>query len=116
MNLSPLPLAVFVVDATGAITSWNRACEKLAGYDAAAIRNRRLDAIIAFDDASAALTVRERVNEDSTGELICADGHRVPGKGSDAKAKQVVDQVLGPQNHDIDAPEVIWEFFKRFAR
>ena len=49
MNLSPLPLAVFVVDATGTITSWNRACEKLAGYGAADIRNRSLDKIIAFD-------------------------------------------------------------------
>jgi polyhydroxybutyrate depolymerase len=43
-------------------------------------------------------------------------GHRVPGKGSDAKNKQMVDALLGPQNHDIDGPEVIWTFFKRFAR
>ena len=43
-------------------------------------------------------------------------GHRVPGKGSDAKNKQMVDALLGPQNHDIDGPEVIWTFFRQFAR
>jgi polyhydroxybutyrate depolymerase len=43
-------------------------------------------------------------------------GHRVPGKASDAKNKQMVDALLGPQNHDIDGPEVTWAFFKRFAR
>jgi diguanylate cyclase (GGDEF)-like protein/PAS domain S-box-containing protein len=95
VNLSPLPLAVFVVDATGAITSWNRACEKLAGYDAADIRNRRLDTIIAFDDAAAAPTVRERVNEDSTGELICADGHRVPVRVTVAPQSLDPDQAGG---------------------
>jgi diguanylate cyclase (GGDEF)-like protein/PAS domain S-box-containing protein len=78
VNLSPLPLAVFVVDATGAITSWNRACEKLAGYGAADIRNHSLDKIIAFDDPASVTWIGERVNEDSTGDLICADGRRVP--------------------------------------
>jgi diguanylate cyclase (GGDEF)-like protein/PAS domain S-box-containing protein len=78
VNLSPLPLAVFVVDANGAITSWNRACEKLAGYGAPDIRDRRLDTIVAFDDTAAVTGIRDRVNADSTGELICADGHRVP--------------------------------------
>ena len=43
-------------------------------------------------------------------------GHRVPGKGSDAKMPRAADAILGPQNHDIDGPDVIWEFFKRFAR
>jgi diguanylate cyclase (GGDEF)-like protein/PAS domain S-box-containing protein len=93
VNLSPLPLAVFVVDATGSITSWNRACEKLAGYDASDIRNRSLDKIIAFDDAAAVECVRERVNADSTGELICADGHRVP-----------VRVTVAPQSLDPDQP------------
>jgi diguanylate cyclase (GGDEF)-like protein/PAS domain S-box-containing protein len=88
-----LPLAVFVVDATGAITSWNRACEKLAGYGAADIRERRLDTIIAFDDAAAVTAIRERVNADSTGELICADGHRVP-----------VRVTVAPQSLDPDQP------------
>jgi diguanylate cyclase (GGDEF)-like protein/PAS domain S-box-containing protein len=93
VNLSPLPLAVFVVDATGAITSWNRACEKLAGYGASDIRNCSLDKIIAFDDAAAVTRVRDRVNEDSTGDLICADGHRVP-----------VRVTVAPQSLDPDHP------------
>ncbi len=43
-------------------------------------------------------------------------GHRMPGKTPDAKAKRMVDAILGPQNRDIDGPEVIWAFFKKFAR
>ena len=93
MNATPLPLAVFVVDATGAITSWNRACEKLAGYGASDIRNRSLDSIIAFDDAPAVTSVRERCHADSTGELICADGRRVP-----------VRVTVAPQSLDPDQP------------
>jgi polyhydroxybutyrate depolymerase len=41
-------------------------------------------------------------------------GHRMPGRFSDARFPRMVDYVLGPQNHDIDGAEVIWEFFKRF--
>jgi len=93
VNLSPLPLAVFVVDAAGTITSWNRACEKLAGYDASDIRDRSLDTIIAFDDASAVAALRDRINADSTGELICADGRRVP-----------VRVTVAPQSLDPDQP------------
>ena len=51
LNLSPLPLAVFVADAHGAIMSWNRACEKLAGYSAAEMHGRTLDQLIEFEDA-----------------------------------------------------------------
>ena len=54
MNLSPLPLAVFVVDASGNITSWNKACEKLAGYTAADIRSKTLEEIIEFDPVAGA--------------------------------------------------------------
>jgi polyhydroxybutyrate depolymerase len=43
-------------------------------------------------------------------------GHRMPGKTPDAKAKRIVDAILGPQNRDIDGPEVIWAFLKKFAR
>ena len=93
MNLSPLPLAVFVVDATGAVTSWNRACEKLAGYGAAEIRGRGLDSLIAFDDAGASPTVADRADVDSMGELICADGRRVP-----------VRVTVAPQSLDPDQP------------
>jgi len=93
VNLSPLPLAVFVVDATGSITSWNHACEKLAGYGAGDIRNRGLDTIIAFDDAAVVNRMADRVNADSMGELICADGRRVP-----------VRVTVAPQSLDPDQP------------
>lgn len=43
-------------------------------------------------------------------------GHRMPGRNSDAIAVRIADAVFGPQNRDIDGPDVIWEFFKRFAR
>ena len=43
-------------------------------------------------------------------------GHRMPGRNPDAKAKRMLDAILGPQNHDIDGPEVIWAFFKKFTR
>ncbi|KQQ88019.1 hypothetical protein ASF77_14980 [Massilia sp. Leaf139] len=83
MNLSPLPLAVFVVDADGTIASWNKACEKLAGYTAADIRSKRLDEIIEFDAIAGSspavpLTIAVRVELDSTGQLRCADGRCLP--------------------------------------
>jgi diguanylate cyclase (GGDEF)-like protein/PAS domain S-box-containing protein len=79
LNLSPLPLAVFVADARGVIMSWNRTCEKLAGYTAAEIRGRRLDDIVDFDDApDPALSLESRVDTDAPGCLVCADGRRLP--------------------------------------
>ena len=79
MNLSPLPLAVFVVDASGNIASWNRACEKLAGYTAADIRSKALEEIIEFDAvAGASPGIAARVEIDSTGQLRCADGSCLP--------------------------------------
>ncbi len=41
-------------------------------------------------------------------------GHRMPGALPDARFPRVVDFLLGPQNHDIDGAEIIWDFFKRF--
>ena len=41
-------------------------------------------------------------------------GHRMPASFSDTKFVRLVTYVFGPQNHDIDAAETIWEFFKRF--
>jgi len=94
VNLSPLPLAVFVVDATGGVTSWNRACEKLAGYPAAEIRGRGLHTLIEFDDAGTApATMADRADVDATGRLICADGRRLP-----------VRVTVAPQSLDPDQP------------
>jgi len=41
-------------------------------------------------------------------------GHRMPGRFADARFPRMVDAMLGPQNHDIDGAEEIWDFFKRF--
>jgi diguanylate cyclase (GGDEF)-like protein/PAS domain S-box-containing protein len=78
MSLSPLPLAVFVVDAEGAITSWNKGCEKLAGHTAADIRGSGLDDLIAFDDAGPPPSIAERAESESTGVLHCVDGRALP--------------------------------------
>ena len=94
MNLLPLPLAVFVVDASGAIASWNKACEKLAGYTAAEIRCQSLERLIEFDDIKdPPLTIAARAELDSSGCLCCADGRRLP-----------VRVTIAPQSLDPDQP------------
>jgi diguanylate cyclase (GGDEF)-like protein/PAS domain S-box-containing protein len=94
LNLSPLPLAVFVVDADGVIASWNKACEKLAGYTAADIRKRTLEEIVEFDAVSGPVpTIAGRTEIDSTGFLRCADGRRLP-----------VRVTVAPQSLDPDQP------------
>ncbi len=94
LNLSPLPLAVFVADVRGAIMSWNRACEKLAGYSAAEMHGRTLDQLIEFEDAGGKpLSVQARVDIDSVGNLVCADGRRLP-----------VRVTVAPQSFDAEQP------------
>jgi polyhydroxybutyrate depolymerase len=46
---------------------------------------------------------------------IDGGGHRLPDVRADAQHPRLVDAVLGPQNHDIDAPELIWQFFASAA-
>jgi polyhydroxybutyrate depolymerase len=41
-------------------------------------------------------------------------GHRMPGRVPDVRFPRIVSYMLGPQNHDIDGAETIWEFFKTF--
>jgi diguanylate cyclase (GGDEF)-like protein/PAS domain S-box-containing protein len=94
LNLSPLPLAVFVADSHGVITSWNRACEKLAGYSAAEMHGRTLGDLIEFDDvAGKDASIQARIDVDSVGDLICADGRRLP-----------VRVTVAPQSLDIEQP------------
>jgi len=94
LNLSPLPLAVFVADVHGAIMSWNRACEKLAGYSAAEMHGRTLDQLIEFEDAGGKpLSVQARIDLDSVGNLVCADGRRLP-----------VRVTVAPQSLDPEQP------------
>jgi len=38
-------------------------------------------------------------------------GHRLPDDMADAQHPRLVDALLGPQNRDIGAPELIWQFF-----
>jgi diguanylate cyclase (GGDEF)-like protein/PAS domain S-box-containing protein len=79
MNLSPLPLAVFVVDAKGVVASWNKACEKLAGYAADEIRGCGIERLIEFDDPeNSFLTIPARADAETRGYLNCADGRRLP--------------------------------------
>ena len=79
MNLSPLPLAVFVVDAAGAVTSWNKACEKLAGYGPADIQGMTLEHIVEFDDPPGTTPrMAARADAENDAVLKCADGRRLP--------------------------------------
>jgi diguanylate cyclase (GGDEF)-like protein/PAS domain S-box-containing protein len=94
LNLSPLPLAVFVVYGSGAIASWNKACEKLAGYTAADIRSKTLEEIVEFDAIDGPLpTIAGRVELDSSGQLRCADGRCLP-----------VRVTIAPQSLDPEQP------------
>ncbi|MFC5479792.1 EAL and GGDEF domain-containing protein [Massilia suwonensis] len=102
MNLSPLPLAVFVVDADGTITSWNKACEKLAGCTAADIQGQRLDQIIDFDDiGEPPMSIAKRSELDSTGYLRGAGGRRLPVRVT------VAPQALDPEQPDTYSVIVI---------
>ena len=79
LKLSPLPIAVFVVDPGANITSWNKACEKLAGYSAADIRGSPLERLITFDgDEGPAQALREGSDFEASGNLNCKDGSKVP--------------------------------------
>ncbi|MCC2970714.1 EAL domain-containing protein [Massilia sp. IC2-476] len=99
MNLSPLPLAVFVVDAAGTVRSWNKACEKLAGYGAADIQGMTLDRIVEFGEppgaaaSGAKLRLAARADAENEGVLKTADGQRLP-----------VRITVAPQSFDPDAP------------
>ncbi|QJE02367.1 EAL domain-containing protein [Massilia forsythiae] len=96
MNISPLPLAVFVVDADGIVTSWNKACEKLAGYAAAEIRGRPLARLLEFDEADAAArdaAFTAHADFDCAAHMVCANGGLLP-----------VRVTIAPQALDPDLP------------
>lgn len=73
-----MPLTVFVVDPSGLILSWNKACEKLTGYPEACIEQITLEQIVEFHH-----TLSLRLHADLYAGLErdaivrCADGQRV---------------------------------------
>jgi diguanylate cyclase (GGDEF)-like protein/PAS domain S-box-containing protein len=90
-----LPIAVFVVDAGGTIQSWNKACEKMAGYTSSDIRGSRLDRIIAFDEAGGKAPSLPLAGEsEASGHLTSRDGRRIP-----------VRVTIAPQSLDLDNPD-----------
>jgi diguanylate cyclase (GGDEF)-like protein/PAS domain S-box-containing protein len=95
LDVAPLPIAVFVVDAAGSIQSWNKACEKMAGYTASDIRGSRLDRIIAFDEADGKGPSLPLSGEsEATGHLTSMDGRRIPVRVT------IAPQSLAPDNSD----------------
>jgi diguanylate cyclase (GGDEF)-like protein/PAS domain S-box-containing protein len=85
VNHSPLPVAVFVVNAQGSIESWNKACADMAGYGALNIRGSPVGRLLAIDHAAlhdtAAASLPPFFNctdTETTGYLLCADGRRLP--------------------------------------
>ena len=47
---------------------------------------------------------------------IDGGGHRFPGTSADSRLPGLVELVLGPQNHDIDGAETIWDFFRNYTK
>jgi len=88
---------------------------------------RRANACDAADAKSVALTDGDRSDRSSVTRIeshcpagaevllyrIDGGGHRMPDRIADAKHPRLVDALLGVQNRDIDAPELIWQFFAR---
>ncbi|MFP5393675.1 MAG: EAL domain-containing protein [Gammaproteobacteria bacterium] len=95
MEVAPLPIAVFVVDAAGMIRSWNKGCEQMAGYSAADIRGSRLDRIIAFDEAHGDPPLLPLVGDaEASAHLTSIDGRRIP-----------VRVIIAPQLLERDKPD-----------
>lgn len=95
MEAVPLPIAAFVVDASGTIQSWNNACEKMAGYTASDIRGSRLDRIISFDDGDKGPPLPLSGECEATGFLTSNAGKRMP-----------VRVTIAPQALDPDKAEL----------
>jgi diguanylate cyclase (GGDEF)-like protein/PAS domain S-box-containing protein len=95
LEVAPLPIAVFVVDAAGTIQSWNKACEKMAGYTAHDIRGSKLDRIIEFDQAGGKPPPLPLAGEsEAVGHLTSIDGRRIPVRVT------IAPQALAPNGPD----------------
>ncbi|TQK11507.1 EAL domain-containing protein [Herbaspirillum sp. SJZ107] len=94
MNPSPLPLAVFVVGEDGIITTWNKACEKLAGFTPRDLAGQAIERILAFDrPGDPSLPMAARADAEFAGSLRCADGKALP-----------VRITIAPQSFDSGGP------------
>ena len=92
---------------------WRRidGCEAAdAGSDALPDRDRK--------DDSAVTLIRSRCPMGSDVRLYRVDGggHRMPDVVDDSRNPRLVSRLLGPQNHDIDGPQVLWDFLRPYAR
>ncbi|WUR15645.1 EAL domain-containing protein [[Empedobacter] haloabium] len=92
MSLAPLPLAVLVVDAAGAVVSWNKAFERLAGFGADVVRGRDLAGFVEFDEP-VTLFSPSVAHANLAGRLLCADGRHLP-----------VRLTVAPQSLDTEEP------------
>ncbi|WEF34929.1 sensor domain-containing protein [Pseudoduganella chitinolytica] len=92
MSLAPLPLAVLVVDASGAVISWNKAFEKLAGYGPDEVRGRDLAGFVEFDEP-VQLFSPTLAQANLAGRLLCARGCPLP-----------VRLTVAPQSLDTEEP------------
>jgi polyhydroxybutyrate depolymerase len=57
-----------------------------------------------------------RIGTDVVLYRVDGGGHRMPDLRNDALMVKMVDSLLGYQNHDINGPDVIWQFMSRFSR
>lgn len=79
MNQSPLPVAVFVVNAQGSIESWNQPGAEIAGLGGQDLRGCPIGRLLAFDDESAAtVPFATGMEAEVTGNLLRLDGPSVP--------------------------------------
>lgn len=91
---------------------------------------RKVDGCEANDDGSEALpdrdphdgstvsVIRSRCPVGTDVRLYRVDGggHRMPDTMSDSRNPRLVNRLLGPQNHDINGPQVIWDFLRPYTR
>ncbi|HZX29638.1 MAG TPA: EAL domain-containing protein [Telluria sp.] len=73
------PVAVFVVDQAGLVTSWDRACAKLSGLGPQGVVGLPLGQVLSFDDADDPLPQsRAGREEEMSAHLAGADGVSLP--------------------------------------
>jgi diguanylate cyclase (GGDEF)-like protein/PAS domain S-box-containing protein len=79
VNQSPLPVALFVVNAQGSIESWNHSGAEIAGFGGHDLRGCPIGRLLAFDDESAAaVPFATGLEAQMTGNLLRLHGPRLP--------------------------------------